>query len=149
MISSQASRKPYTHAGSPAALPLGMLQPSERRRFGIALELVAWDWLVVRRREAGRNLTLLHHGFQIRAGELDLVFEEGTTLVFAEVRARQGDRAWVSGLESVTFRKRQRLKRAAQVYLMSYRGRAREIRWDVIAFDGKKFTHIPDAWRDE
>ncbi len=126
-----------------------MLLPSERRRFGIALELVAWEWLVARKRKAGIRIALLHHGFQVRSGELDLVFEEGSTLVFAEVRARQGDWAWVSGLESVTFQKRQRLKRAAQVYLMSYRGPAREIRWDVIAYDGREFTHFPDAWRDE
>ena len=52
-------------------------------------------------------------------GELDLVAQHGTTVVFIEVRARRGplEEAVDSALESVSANKRARLIRLAQTYL--------------------------------
>jgi len=96
---------------------------------------------------------LLHRNYRAKGGELDFVGEETrstsagskTELVILEVRARQSS-GWVSGLESVTSQKRRRIERAAQAYLMSYRGRAQSVRFDVISVDEKGLQWFRAAW---
>jgi Holliday junction resolvase-like predicted endonuclease len=129
-------------------------EAGERLWVGQAIEARAWDWLVTEGLKAGLDRALLVRGFRCRAGELDLVFEEkaagrGTELVFAEVRSRLTWHDWRSGLEAVSFTKRQRLERAARVYLARYRGGARQLRWDIVFFDGQVFSHFVDAWRSQ
>lgn len=73
---------------------------------------------------AGRHLETL--GLRIRErnvrlppGELDLVAEDGPTLVFVEVRTT-GQQTFGSAAESVTGQKRRRLIRLAQTYLQRH-----------------------------
>ncbi len=81
-----------------------------------------------------------------RVGEIDLVAEEplpggGWALVFVEVRSRNSD-AWVSPEESVKGAKLARLRRAVAFYLAGYRGRACEVRIDLIAFRDAEMSHL-------
>ncbi len=62
------------------------------------------------------GLTLIDRNFQCRVGEIDLVMQDNDTLVFIEVRSRSTKDAY-DPIESIGFRKQQRLTRAALYYL--------------------------------
>jgi putative endonuclease len=65
-------------------------------------------------REAG--LRVIERNWRCRFGEIDLIAEEGETVVFAEVRLRRSLNFGGAG-ESVTAAKRSRLLAAARLYL--------------------------------
>ena len=81
-------------------------------------------------RKAG--LRVLARNWRCRHGEIDLVAEEGRTLVFAEVRYRSGER-FGGAAESITMAKRARLIAAARLYLM--RRPDADCRFDVLLLD--------------
>lgn len=97
----------------------------ERRIKGQKAEQAATDYL------QKQGLTLVQRNFYCRQGELDLIMEEQSTLVFVEVRSRR-EGALVSAAESVTWRKQQRLIAAARFYLHRYGGHHRPCRFDVV-----------------
>ena len=74
---------------------------------------------------------ILSRRFRTRAGEIDLVADEGGTLVFVEVKAR-GSLACGRPADFVDRRKRGRLLRAAAGYLQSRGGPDRPCRFDVV-----------------
>ena len=63
-----------------------------------------------------RGLKLLEQNFRCRRGEIDLIMQDGTGLVFIEVRYRRQNR-FGSALESVTPAKQARVVAAARYYL--------------------------------
>lgn len=84
---------------------------------------------------------LAAHGCVIRArnwrcptGELDLIAEQGETLIFVEVRTRRGDRLGTPE-ESITPAKRARLIATAQAYVSEHAVVERAWRIDVIAIE--------------
>ena len=81
-------------------------------------------------RKAG--LRILARNWRCRLGEIDLVAEEGATLVFAEVRLRRGG-AFGGAAESITSAKRARLLAAARLYLAGRAGT--DCRFDVLLLD--------------
>ncbi len=87
-------------------------------------------------RSRGRN-------YRCRLGEIDLVMEDGNTLVFVEVRLRTHP-AFAQGAESVTWHKQQKLLRAAQCYLQEHRLTDRQAcRFDVVSLN---HTHAEPEW---
>jgi putative endonuclease len=82
----------------------------------------------------GSGLRILERNWQCRHGEIDLIAEEGGTLVFAEVRLRN-QHAFGGGAESVTAAKRARLVAAARLYLMRRPDAA--CRFDVLVVTGE------------
>jgi len=69
-------------------------------------------------------------------GELDLIMREGNELVIVEVRQRTHP-GFGSAAESITATKRQRLTRAARLYLQRHpREAERPVRFDVVALNG-------------
>lgn len=82
------------------------------------------------------GLQLIAQNWSCKRGELDLVMLDGDTVVFVEVRYRR-HAGWGGALESVDFRKQEKLTLAAQWFLQ------RESRWanspcrfDVVAING-------------
>jgi putative endonuclease len=88
-------------------------------------------------RKAG--LRVLARNWRCRHGEIDLVAEEGGTLVFAEVRFRSGER-FGGAAESVTAAKQARLVAAARLYLM--RRPQADCRFDVLLLDSLEASRI-------
>ena len=88
-------------------------------------------------RRAG--LRILARNWRCRHGEIDLVAEEGATLVFAEVRYRS-DRRFGGAAESVTAAKQARLVAAARLYLM--RRPDADCRFDVLLLDSLEAGRI-------
>jgi putative endonuclease len=90
------------------------------------------------------GLRPIARNFNTRFGELDLVMRDGEALVFVEVRYRRHG-AFGGGVASVGAAKRERLMKAAQLFLHAHpQLAALPCRFDVLAFDGE-----PDAPRCE
>jgi putative endonuclease len=92
------------------------------------------------------GLRVLARNWRCRHGEIDLVAEEGGTLVFAEVRYRR-DQRYGGAAESVTAAKRARLVAAARLYLM--RRAETDCRFDVLlldALEGGRIQWIRNAF---
>ncbi len=89
----------------------------------------------------------LASNFRCQGGEVDLITLEGETLVFVEVRARSQP-AFGRPEETVDWRKRQRLTRAARAFLAAHPAHGvRACRFDVVAVDPDGLRWIPDAFR--
>lgn len=81
--------------------------------------------------------SILDRNVRYPGGELDLVAEDGSDLVFVEVRTRRTG-ACGGALESVTATKRARVIRAARLWLARHpRAAVRPVRFDVVAVDGE------------
>ena len=103
--------------------------------------------------QAGEDAALTHlteHGlrlvqcnFRCKVGEIDLVMQDGATLVFVEVRKR-ADARHGGAAASVTYAKQRRLIRAAQFYLQRFK-MPPPCRFDVIAIDGATLNWLKNA----
>ena len=87
---------------------------------------------------AARHLTQLGYrivarNFRCRAGEIDLIAEEGGDLVFIEVRARRS-RRFGTAAESVTPRKQRQVCRVALHFLARF-GWHSNCRFDVVTVE--------------
>ena len=83
-----------------------------------------------------QGLSLLTRNFHSRHGEIDLIMDDGRSLVFIEVRYRRGS-AFGSGAESVDRRKQARITACAQYYLQRNPAASqRPCRFDVVAISG-------------
>jgi len=92
------------------------------------------------------GLRILARNWRCRHGEIDLIAEEGRTLVFAEVRYRRNSR-FGGAAESITDAKQARLVAAAGLYLA---GRPQaDCRFDVLLLDalqGERIRWIRNAF---
>ncbi|SHL98281.1 YraN family protein [Vreelandella subglaciescola] len=105
-----------------------MSDPRTARARGTAIEQIAARWL------AERGLRLLGRNQHAKGGELDLVMQDGDTLVFVEVKHRETTR-YGHPLETVTAQKQRRLVHAARVYLARQQLSC-PCRFDVLAVIG-------------
>lgn len=94
----------------------------------------------------GLGYHILERNFRCRLGELDVIAQDGSTLVFAEVRTRAHDRHG-DALETVTPTKQRRIARVASYYLSIRRPTFTACRFDVVGITGEQITHIKDAFR--
>lgn len=111
------------------------------RRFGAEQEQRARRYL----ERAG--LRWVASNVTYRGGELDLIMPDGACWVFVEVRYRR-DARYGGALASVTRLKRQKLLRAAALWL-AQRGDSFETvdcRFDIIAITGTALEWLPNAF---
>ena len=80
------------------------------------------------------GLKTIARNYRSRVGEIDLVMQDGETLVFAEVRYRK-NHYWGTALETISQYKQTKIVAAAESYLLKHRHPG-PIRFDVIGFDG-------------
>ncbi|RJG50025.1 YraN family protein [Motilimonas pumila] len=78
------------------------------------------------------GLRLVCRNYTTRQGEVDLIMRQADTLVFVEVKYRQQSQ-FGQAVETVTYRKQQRILAAAKHYLMTQNTQA-YCRFDVIAY---------------
>jgi putative endonuclease len=90
-----------------------------------------------------RGYRILSRNFRCRYGEVDVVAEEGGTVVFVEVKTRRSDTYGLPAL-AVTRGKRRRMIRAALHYLVANRMEDRMVRFDVVAV-----RWSPAGWRTD
>ena len=79
-----------------------------------------------------RGYAILARRYRTRDGEIDIIARDGRTLVFVEVKARRAAR-FGSAADAVDGRKRRRLQRLAQEFLVRSRLSMVPCRFDVVA----------------
>jgi putative endonuclease len=79
-----------------------------------------------------RGYAIIARRFRTRAGEIDIVARDGTTLVFVEVKARRS-LAFGTPLEAISRVKQRRLCAMAMEYLGRAAPRAAACRFDVVS----------------
>jgi putative endonuclease len=117
--------------------------PSDRLKLGARGERAALRFL---RRKGWRLRT---RNWRSRSGEVDLVMQQGETIIFVEVRARSGDSPEFP-LDTLSAAKQRRMVRVAEDYVHRYRLRERPWRTDCVfvTFDGRgkpQCEHIENA----
>jgi putative endonuclease len=95
---------------------------------------------------AGLGYRILDRNWRAKTGELDLVAADGPTLVVVEVKSRAPGADYGSAAEAVTRAKQARLARTAALYLKAKGLRPVAVRFDVVAVEGGKVEHLPDAF---
>lgn len=81
-----------------------------------------------------RGYAIVARRYRQRGGELDIVARDGRTLVFVEVKAREG-RSFGQAVEAVTALKRRRIVQLAMDYMMRQRLVNCPCRFDVVSID--------------
>ena len=90
------------------------------------------------------GLRLLQRNFRLKVGEIDLIMQDGASIVFVEVRYRKSQR-YGGALHSIDPRKQARIIRTAQYYLQ-YRAPNAAARFDVVAIEGTQLHWIQNAF---
>ena len=119
------------------------MKPTAKQLTGLAGEEMAASLLLA------RGMRILNRNWRSRSLELDIVAEEGDTLVFVEVKARAA-----GGLqqphEALGMAKRRALTRAATCYLAEYDLWHRSCRFDLVSIimngNNPVVEHIPHAF---
>lgn len=93
-----------------------------------------------------RGLRILERNFTLRIGEIDLIAQDGDTLVFVEVRSR-ADATFGSAIRAVGPSKRRQVSRVAAAYIAWRAPTSATVRFDVVAITGDDVEWIRDAWR--
>ena len=96
-----------------------------------------------------KGYRIVDRNFKTPIGEIDIVAEDGETLVFVEVKTRCGD-AFGHPFEAVDARKRVKLRKVALYYLKNRRRNDAPSRFDVLSIRAKsgkeEIEHIIDAF---
>ena len=79
-----------------------------------------------------RGYAILARRYRHGGAEIDIVARDGPTLVFVEVKAREG-REFGDGAEAITRRKRRRIAMAAMDYLVRYQKAECPCLFDVVS----------------
>ena len=93
-----------------------------------------------------RGYKILRRNFRCRVGELDIVAQDRSILVFVEVRGRTEAR-WGSAEETVTHRKQRQIAQVARYYLAQNTIAYDSCRFDVVGITGNQIQIIQDAFR--
>lgn len=113
-------------------------------RLGQSAEDEALDYL------KGQGLELLNRNYRCKRGEIDLIMQQGPTLIFVEVRKRTSSR-YGSAVESVDRFKQAKLLYSARHYLQQHPGwHSKSCRFDIVAIEGEagKIRWIQNAFSE-
>lgn len=108
--------------------------PASGAARGPAAEALAERYLI------SRGLSIVAHNWRCRRGEIDLIAQQGDTLVFVEVRLRK-HKDYGGAAGSITAAKRTRLIKAAEHYLARCGG-SPNCRFDAVLLDDLDIARI-------
>lgn len=112
---------------------------ANRRRLGRAAETAARAYL------EQKGFRFIASNVFTRWGEIDLIFEDGETLVFVEVKNRRSA-VYGSPEDAVHHGKRTHIVRTALIWMQDRGIHGRAIRFDVISLDPTGIRHLADAF---
>jgi len=96
-----------------------------------------------------KGLRILARNYRIRSGEIDLIAQDGTYLVFIEVKTRKSH-TYGQGREAVTRHKQQQIMRTALHYAAKNKLIDNDMRFDVVEVvvigDRVEIEHIENAF---
>lgn len=108
--------------------------PTARTSFGWRAEELARSFL------ERRGMRFVERHFRTRQGEIDLIMEDGKTLVFVEVKSRRNRRFGIAE-EAVDERKIERMRSTVETYLQRHPWKG-EIRMDVVVNDRGNIRYL-------
>lgn len=112
---------------------------TNRHASGLAGEQAAEVYLTA------KGMTVLERRYRASDGEIDLILQDGETIVFCEVKARpSGGRG--AGLLAVTPAKQRRMTHAALAFLAQREWMERHVRFDVVEMTSQGILYVPNAF---
>lgn len=107
---------------------------------GLIGEFNATDYL------KNKKFKILEQNHKNRLGEIDIIAERKNMIIFVEVKARSTLK-FGRPSEAVDFRKQQKLRSVANLYLLQHQMMNRQCRFDVIEVIGdNEINHIENAF---
>jgi len=111
-----------------------------KRQMGTSYEIKAEEYLMK------KGYKILERNYRNRQGEIDIIAKDREYFCFIEVKYRTTNE-FGNPLEAVDFRKQKQIRKVALYYLMKNKlSEWTPCRFDVIAFEGEKMTHIENAF---
>lgn len=86
-----------------------------------------------------QGLTLIKKNYQTRLGEIDLIMQDGKSIVFVEVRLRKNN-IFGGASESITQAKQRKIAKVAEQFLQQHGNQA--CRFDAIVMEKAEIQHI-------
>lgn len=88
---------------------------------------------------------ILETNFKNKIGEIDIIAEKDGVIVFIEVKNRSTYR-FGRPIEAVDFRKQNKIKKVAEIYLMIKNKSYNDVRFDVVEVSNDNLEHIENAF---
>lgn len=88
---------------------------------------------------------ILERNYSNKIGEIDIIAEKNGVIVFVEVKERE-TLTFGRPVEAVDGRKQNKIRRTAEVYLMSKRKNWVDVRFDVVEILGDEINQIENAF---
>lgn len=88
---------------------------------------------------------ILETNFKNKIGEIDIIAEKDGVIVFVEVKNRSTYR-FGRPIEAVDFRKQNKIKKVAEIYLMIKNKYYNDVRFDVVEVSNDNLEHIENAF---
>lgn len=92
-----------------------------------------------------KKYKILQTNYKNKIGEIDIIAQDKGVLVFVEVKKRS-TLAYGRPIEAVDFRKQNKIRKTAEVYLMFKNKFESDVRFDVIEILGDKIEHVENAF---
>ncbi|MDO5382884.1 MAG: YraN family protein [Eubacteriales bacterium] len=110
------------------------------RQTGSDYENLACNYLIK------NGYEIIERNYRCKTSEIDIIAKKANWIIFIEVKYRSSREYGIS-LEAVNARKQMRIRKAAEIYLVThYKRMDIPCRFDVIGIDGDKITHIKNAF---
>ncbi len=95
-----------------------------------------------------KKYKILDRNYTKRTGEIDIIAKDNKTIVFVEVRSLESKD--IDPLETVSFKKRERIIKTAKLYLMEHpEFDDMDVRFDFVGVRGEDITHIENVFWEE
>ena len=114
----------------------------QRNIFGKKSEIIASQFL------KKKGFKIIETNYKNKIGEIDIIAKDKDYLVFVEVKARIS-RAFGDPTEAVDYKKQQKIRNVAELYLIQNHKTEKSCRFDVVTILGDEqpiITHIIDAF---
>lgn len=92
-----------------------------------------------------KGYKILATNYRNKLGEIDLIAMDKSVLVFVEVK-RRSTLSFGRPIEAVDFRKQQKIRRVAEMYLIYNHKPYANVRFDVIEILGDEINHVENAF---
>lgn len=89
----------------------------------------------------------LERNYSSKIGEIDLICKDGETIVFIEVKARLDDRFGMPR-EAINYKKQQKIRRTAELYLMTNKLYDKNCRFDCIEVLGNREDSLVEHYKN-
>ena len=91
------------------------------------------------------GMHLVNRRYRGSDGEIDLIMQDGNTIVFVEVKSRPASQPG-TGLIAITSAKQRRMTHAAMAFLYERELTEYQVRFDAVEISRNGILHIPNAF---